>query len=226
MPQKRNKKILVYIFLFLIFGTLNNKNLNYKNFSKIDQIVVEGLDKNDNFELENSLTLLEVNDLFFLDKSKISKIINSNNLVEKYYVFKKYPSTLKVKMKKTKFLAYVKKDDKIFYLGSNSKLIEAQNKNEKIPFIFGTFETKNFLGLKKIIEESKFNFNEIKNFFFFPSGRIDIETNKGIFIKLPINEVRESLDLSSLILQDSKFKEIKIIDLRQKNQVIINGKQF
>ena len=80
------------------------------------------------------------------------------------------------------------------------------------------------MDLKKIIEESKFNFSEIKNFFFFPSGRIDIETNKGIFIKLPIKEVRESLDLSSLILQDPKFKKIKIIDLRQKNQVIINGK--
>ena len=80
--------------------------------------------------------------------------------------------------------------------------------------------------LKKIIEESKFNFSEIKNFFFFPSGRIDIETNKGIFIKLPINEIRESLDLSFLMLQDPKFEKIKIIDLRQKNQVIINGKQF
>ena len=119
---------------------------------------------------------------------------------------------------------YVINYDNIFYFGSNSKLIKAQNKNDKIPFIFGNFEAQNFLDLKKIIEESKFNFREIKNFFFFPSGRIDIETNKGIFIKLPINEIRESLDLSFLMLQDPKFKKIKIIDLRQKNQVIINGK--
>ena len=64
-------------------------------------------------------------------------------------------------MKKTKFLAYVKKDDKIFYLGSNSKLIEAQNKNDKIPFIFGTFEKLSplfcVLGHKSVPRPSKSN---------------------------------------------------------------------
>ena len=226
MPQLTNKKFLIYIFLLILLGTINNQNLKEINLFQINEINITGLEVSEKKELSKKLDSFYFKNLFFLDRSRIEEIFEDNNSVETYQIFKKYPSTLKVKTKKTKFLAYVKKGDKIFYFGSNSKLIKAQNKNDKIPFIFGNFEAQNFLDLKKIIEESKFNFREIKNFFFFPSGRIDIETNKGIFIKLPINEVRESLDLSSLILQDSKFKEIKIIDLRQKNQVIINGKQF
>ena len=35
MHQQKNKKILLYFFLFLIIGTLNNKNLNNLNFLKI-----------------------------------------------------------------------------------------------------------------------------------------------------------------------------------------------
>ena len=224
MPLQKNKRILFYIFLFLIIGTLNNKILSNLEFPKINKIYVTGLSEEENLEILKSLEKYKFYNLFILDKFKIKESINEYNFIEKFSITKEYPSSLNVKLNRTKFLAYVKKDNKIFYLGSNLKLIKAQNKNEKIPFIFGTFETKNFLGLKKIIEESKFNFNEIKNFFFFPSGRIDIETNKGIFIKLPINELRESLDLSFLILQDPKFEKIKIIDLRQKNQVIINGK--
>ena len=226
MLQLTNKKFLIYIFLLVLLGTINNQNLKKINLFQINEINITGLEVSEKKELSKKLDSFYFKNLFFLDRSRIEEIFEDNNSVETYQIFKKYPSTLKVKTKKTKFLAYVKKDDKIFYFGSNSKLIEAQNKNDKIPFIFGNFKPQNFLDLKKIIEESKFNFREIKKFFFFPSGRIDIETNKGIFIKLPINEVRESLDLSSLILQDSKFKKIKIIDLRQKNQVIINGKQF
>jgi len=226
MLQLTNKRFLIYILLFILFGTINNKNLKEINLFQISEINISGLEALEKKELSKKLDFFYFKNLFFLDRSKIEEILKDNNSVETYQIFKKYPSTLKVKTKKTKFLAYVKKDNKIFYLGSNSKLIEAQNKNYKIPFIFGTFEAQNFLDLKKIIKESKLNFSEIKNFFFFPSGRIDIETNKGIFIKLPINEIRESLDLSFLILKEPKFEKIKIIDLRQKNQVIINGKQF
>ena len=41
-------------------------------------------------------------------------------------------------------------------------------------------------------------------------------------IKLPPDKLR-SLDLSLKIMKDKNFNDIKIIDLRQSNQVIING---
>ena len=47
--------------------------------------------------------------------------------------------------------------------------------------------------------------------------------HSGLLIKLPKDKLKESLDISIKILNDNKFKNLKIIDLRQKNQVIING---
>ena len=221
MPLQKNKKIILYIFLFIIIGTLNNRNLRNENFLKDININVTGLDEISNTELTNNLNLLEMNNLFFLDKKKIKKILNSNNLIEKFFIFKKYPSTLNIKVDKTIFLAQLKKKDDIFFLGSNGKLINSNEIEKNIPFIFGDFKIENFFQLKKAITKSNFNYNKIENLFFFKSGRWDIEIESGLLIKLPKENIQQSLELSQKILNKNN-KKIKIIDLRQHKQVIIN----
>ena len=117
------------------------------------------------------------------------------------------------------------KGSNTFLLGSNGKLTKINgNKKRSLPFIFGDFEISDFSELTKIINETNFNYDEIKNLFYFKSGRWDIETNLGILIKLPKNDIKKSLDTSvNLIAQDFQ-KKIKIIDLRQTNQIIINDR--
>ena len=222
MHKRRSKKILIYIFLFLIFGTLNNKNLNFTKIAKIDKIIITGLDEKSNFELENNLNVLKLNNLFFINKSKISEIIDSNSLVEKYLVFKKYPSTLNIKIDKTKILAQLKKDGESFFLGSNSKLIKKKSIRYEVPFIFGDFENESFFKLKNAIDESNFDYSQIDKLFIFKSGRWDIETNNGLLIKLPKNEIKESLVLIDSIISEYKNYKIYKIDLRQYNQIVIN----
>ena len=202
---------------------MNNKNLNNLNFAKVKSITVTGLDEKNNYKLMNSLNFLKIDNLFFLNKYKIEKIIKSNNLVEKYFVSKKYPSTLNVKVDKTKILVRFKKNEKLFFLGSNGKLLEEFDNVNNVPFIFGEFKNKNFFELKNKIDESKFNFSEIKNLFSFRSGRWDIETNEGVLIKLPKNNLKESFELLVSILAENKKQKILKIDLRQHNQVIIDG---
>ena len=221
MLLQKNKKIILYLFLFIIIGTLNNRNLSNVNFLKDININITGLDEISNIELINNLNLLEINNLFFLDEKKIRKILNSNNLIEKFFIFKKYPSTLNIKVYKTTFLAQLKKKDDIFFLGSNGKLIKSNEIEKDIPFIFGDFRIENFFQLKRIITKSNFDYEKIKNLFFFKSGRWDIEIESGLLIKLPKENVQRSLELSQKIL-DKNNKKIKIIDLRQYNQVIIN----
>ncbi len=46
--------------------------------------------------------------------------------------------------------------------------------------------------------------------------------NSGVLIKLPITGIKESLNLSTDLLDDKKFRNIKILDIRQKNQIVIN----
>ena len=223
MHQRKSKKILIYLFLFLTIGTINNKNLNNFNFLKIDKINIIGLEERKKFELDNELSFLLIKNLFLLNENQIFEVINSNDLVEKFSVFKKYPSTLNIKIYKTRFLAYVQKKDQIYFLGSNKKLIKTQNKNKDIPFIFGNFKTDDFFDLKKIIDDSELKFEDVKKLFFFPSKRWDLELNSGITIKLPKDNLKEVLNLSIKYLNEQNKKEIKILDMRQKNQVVVNG---
>ena len=58
MPQQISKKISLYLFLFLILGSLNNKNLLNLEFPKIKKIDVQGL-KIRNDEFFNKLELLK-----------------------------------------------------------------------------------------------------------------------------------------------------------------------
>ena len=222
MHYRRSKKIFLYFFLFLIIGTFNNKNLNNFDFPRIKEINIMGLDDKEIYELKEKLNFLMANNLFSLNKIKVEEIINSNNLVEYYSVIKKYPSSLRIVIKKTKFLAYVKQNEKTFLLGSNGKLIDIQEMSQNLPMIFGNFENNNFFRIKKMIDKIDFDYKDIKNLFFFKSGRVDIETISGVVIKLPINQFEESFKLVIKILNDDQFKNVKEIDLRQKNQVVLS----
>ena len=72
MLHQKSKKIFIYFFLFLIIGTLNNKNINNFYFFKIDKILIKGLDEKSNNKLSQDLNFLKLNNLFFLNKLKIN----------------------------------------------------------------------------------------------------------------------------------------------------------
>jgi len=223
MPQQKSKKIFIYLFLFFIVGTFNNKNFYSSNFLKIDFISIKGLDEKNNSQLVRNLNFLKNDNLFFLNKNEIKEIINANNLVETFSVFKIYPSSLYIKLDETKFLAKLKKNDNIYLLGSNGKFIkENSNKKNSLPFIFGDFQIVDFFKLKKVIDETNFNYGKIKNLYFYKSGRWDIELNNDILIKLPKDRLKSSIELIVSFLNKNDTGKINKIDLRQNNQIIIN----
>ena len=221
MLQQINKKIIFYIFLVIILGTFNNKNLKNFDLPKINIVNIEGIEFNDN-EYLKIMNLIKLNNLLSIQKSQIKEILNSNNLIEEYEVFKKYPSSLEIKIEKTNFLASTNINGKNYLVGSNGKFINTKDYSQNLPFIFGNFETEKFLEFKNIILQTDFKYNNIKNFYYFPSGRWDIEMISGVLIKLPITGIKESLNLSIDLLEDKEFSNIKILDIRQKNQIVIN----
>ena len=98
MLQQKNIKVLIYFFLFFLLGTISNKNLNKFEIPKINDIKVTGLSDEDNSDLLKNFDYLLIQNLLTLDKKRIKKIISSNNLVEKYEIFKRYPSSLEIKI--------------------------------------------------------------------------------------------------------------------------------
>ncbi len=222
MPQQISKKILIYLFIFLILGTFNNKN-----FSRFNLIINQDFEIIDLSEFSDNKIIkdfykLKNHNLFFLEKDKVIDILNSHKIIEKFYVFKNYPSSLTIKIEKTKLLAVTKKNGLDFYIGSNGNLIQS-DKIMNLPFIFGDIDIIEFLKLKSVIDNSSFNYNDIKNLYYFKSKRWNIETKNNLIIKLPSEKLDKSFQIISKIFQNKEFKDYDIIDLRQNNQVILDG---
>ena len=224
MPQRKGKKILIYFFLLLLVGSINNDKINNFKFEKIENINVLGLGHDDNQVLLYNIIDLDLGNIFFLDKKRIDKIIDSNTLIHDFEIFKRYPYSLDINVKRTKFLARIKDDNKIFLIGSNGKLtpIEYKDKSKYLPFIFGKPEIDQFLKFKTIIDNSKFEYKDINNIFFFLSERWDIQLKNEILIKLPSKNIKKTLDLVSDFLLENKNNTIKIVDARIQNQIILN----
>ena len=222
MHQRKGKKIFIYLFLLLIVGSINNTALTKIEFKNIKNIEISGLSENENINLLKEIKDLNLDNIFFIDRNKISKIINSNSLVESYEIFLKYPHTVDIKIKKTIFLAKININGKIFLIGSNGKLIDIISLDKEVPFIFGKPQINEFIQLLNIIEKSKFSFNEIKNLYFFPSRRWDLEFKNNIILKLSKDNTQLSLDQAFEIINDKNFKNIKVVDARIKNQIILN----
>ena len=160
MPQQKGKKILIYFFLLLLVGSINNDTINSFEFDKIKNINVLGLGHNDNQDLLYNIIDLNLGNIFFLNKKNINKIINSNTLIHDYEIFKRYPHSLDINVKRTKFLARIKDNKNFFLIGSNGKLspIEHKDKSDYLPFIFGKPKIDQFLKFKTIIDSSKFEY--------------------------------------------------------------------
>ena len=129
---------------------------------------------------------------------------------------------MNVEIKKTKFLAITKKNNKDYLIGTNGKLIEKKDTISNMPFIFGNINVQNFLKFKKAIDKSNFKFNEIENLYYFKSNRWDVKTKEGLSLKLPSNLTVQKLNLIYEITQKENFGENKILDFRQSNMMVID----
>jgi cell division septal protein FtsQ len=221
MHQRTNRKIIIYLFLFAILASVNNfKYINLQLF-KIDLINISGLNDTENLNLYEKIKNYKKKNIFFIDNLEISKNINSNNLVEKFWVFKEYPSTININLIKTNFLGVTKINNIDYLIGSNGKLIKKRNDQViDLPFIFGSIDANEFLILKEILDKSNFDASKIENFYYFKSNRWDIKTKKGLIIRLPSEINVNLLNTVNQIIEDENFKNIKTLDFRQTNQII------
>tara|TARA_Y100001958_G_C21184405_1_gene513717 strand:+ start:161 stop:832 length:672 start_codon:yes stop_codon:yes gene_type:complete len=222
MQQQKSKKILFYIFLLITFGSINNLSFNEIRLDKIENIKISGLKNYESKILLNDIRELNLKSIFFLKAKEISKIINKNNLIENFEIFKKYPSTLFIEIEQTKFLAKINKNGKTFIVGSNGKLLEEKYSSQPLPYIFGNPNIENFIHFKKILDSSRFSYDTIKNLYYFPSMRWDIELKNNIILKLSNENLKETLENAYEFLSSEKNRKIKILDMRVKNQIIIN----
>ena len=222
MLQRKSKKIFIYIFFFLFLGTVNNHTLFNSHTFKIKNFQIIGLENIFKAELENNLLNSAKFNIFFANKDYLKSILNSNSLIETFQVFKVYPSTLNIKIEKTNFLARLNINGDIFLIGSNGKLTKdfLLSDSEILPFIFGNPKVEEFLKIFSIINTSDLKYENVKNLFFYKSGRIDLELKDNILIKLPLDNLENIFKKISKLISNNKLNT-KIIDARVSNQIIL-----
>ena len=221
MHQRKSKKILIYFFLLILVGSINNNSINDLKLKKVKNINIFGLEENDQKNLLYNLNSLDLKNIFFINKKKFQNTIEKNSLVKEYNVIKKYPSSIDINIKKTSFIARINENGKFFLIGDNGKLSNNNSSKIQLPYIFGNPEIKNVLEFKKIIDHSNLDYSRIKSLYYFKSNRWDLKFYNNIVIKLPEKIEKETLDKISIFLKNIKLKNKKIVDARIKNQIII-----
>ena len=224
----RKLRLFFYLILFLLLSTQIAKNKNIKSNinNKLNSIEVIGLSEKNNLKVYEGLKFLLTENIFFINKKELQNILRKNNLIDYFYVRKIYPNLIQVKIKQTDLLAITNQNNKKFYIGSNGKLIPINQItvfNNKLPFVYSKSNYIDFVKLKKIIDKSKFKFEEIESFYYFPSNRWDIKTKDGFLIKLPEQNIAKSLKFAELIIKSKKFEDKKVIDLRISKNIILSN---
>jgi|TARA_B110000977_G_C10955683_1_gene446480 cell division protein FtsQ len=215
-------KIIIYLLFLFILSTTSGKFIENQDayFSKINQINIEGLSNSNNLKISNELNNLSYKNILLVEKEEIQKVLSKYNIIEEYSVKKIYPSTIDIKIKQTKLVAKLSNNDQLL-VGANGMLIEKKKNIEILPYIFGEFNSRDFLIFKKNIDKSKFNFDELKTLYFFPLNRWDILTNDDVLIKLPQDNLLESLNLAHKIIGSDNFKDKTLIDLRVNKHLVV-----
>ena len=208
--------------MLIIISSINNISLRNLEFQKVRNIEVSGLGEMENKIVIDQIKNLNLSNIFFINKAEINNLISSNPIIEKYQIFKSYPSAIKIMIKKTNFIAKINHNNEIFVIGSNGKLIPNNFQAFDLPYIFGKPEIKELLKFKQIVDQSKFSFDEVDSLYFFSSKRWDIKLKNNILLKLPNNLTQEYLNNLYQFLEIHNGENLTIVDARLENKIIIN----
>ena len=227
IPQqkdKKNKLIYIYILLLFLITSINNKNIyNKKIFSNDLIFKITGLSNADKQKLIRDLININHGNIFKIDEKIIFEKIAENNLVLNFFAKKKYPNKIEIIINKASYVGKIYKEDKLFLIGSNGKLIVYHANNIKdLPYFYGDFKREEFLKLLTAINKVQLDIKDISSFYFFPSGRWDIKFKDGLLIKLPIEDLINILSKVLLLKNNQNLRNSKIMDLRIKNRIILN----
>ncbi len=220
------RKYLLYLFILLLLSTINSQSLINLKFFKIKDIEILEDKSNVNNSvkeiIEDNLSIFKDQNIFLLDEKLIAKKISDNSWISNFSIQKKYPSKLIVNLRKTEPIAKIIFDNEIFYIGSNFKLIKSKIQFNNLPNIFGKPKIDQFKNLITNLNLSSISYEDISDIYYLKSGRWNLKIQNDVIIKLPRDNILESLNLVKKILDNESIKSKNTIDLTVKNQIIVD----
>ena len=218
------KKIYFYLLILLLFSSTFNFNIisSFNKLNLIKHINIVGLNEKEKNILEKNLNILINKNIFLINKDEVEILLENNSFIDNYKIVKVFPSNLMVNIKKTKFVGKTILDGERFYIGKNGKLtkISLVEKESNLPQVFGSFQVYEFLKLQEMLIKNGFNLDKIKKYYYYKSKRWDIENNDNVLLRLPSENIENSLKNYRTLIKTNKIIKSNLIDLRIKNKII------
>ena len=172
--------------------------------------------------MKNKLSIFLGQSLLFMNSKYIEDILDKNKLVSEYIIQKKYPHTIKIKIKEVNFVAKLIKDKKKYFLADNDVLIPFKNysMDQDLPNIYGKDAEYYFNDFQKLLKLNDFNLNIISSYYFFQINRWDLILNNQKIIKLPTKSLEEAIKTANKLLNSEDFNKYSVIDLRINKKII------
>ena len=226
MHQSTSKyKLCLYLFFFIFSSSIFNFQIfeNYEENFRLKTIKINGLSSDEKKKVETELSNFLNTNIFNLKKNLILEKLNKFNFLENIYVSRIIPSSININLSKTDIIGKTVVNGKVFYIGNNGNFIDSDQllEEKNIASVFGNFEIREYLNLLKILNENNIDIRNIEKYFFYKNKRWDLLFKDGLTLKLPSKKVDESMKIYKKLLDYNNLINIKIIDLRVNNQIIL-----
>ena len=226
MHRSTNKyKLYLYLFFFIFLSSIFNFQVfaNYKEKFNIKTININGLSYDEKKIIEIELNNLKNVNIYKLDEEKILEKLHKFKFLEKIYINKVLPSSIDINLSKTKILGKTFRNGENYYIGQNGKFISFKQLSEKniTTTVFGDFNIIQFLDLQKILKNMHMDTNKIEEYLYFKNKRWDLLLINGLTLKLPSKNVAKSIKIYQQLIQNNNLTNIKVVDLRVTNQIIL-----
>ena len=220
-------KIVILLFTFIFLTTYTSKNLNIKNKEENNFFKIKKIEVTNNHRIKESIVVKRLNHIYnkniiFLTNKDILTYLLNLDYLKRIEVKKKYPDTIIINVYETEPIAIITIKNKKFIIDSKSNLISFNNNNsiKSLPNVFGEGADKEFVDFLFKLKKYNFLTQNIKNFYYFKIGRWDLELFDNKTIKLPFENVLDSINQAKVLIEREDFKKYSIIDLRLKGKVI------
>ncbi len=229
MLQSINKyKLYLYLFFLLFLSSIFNFKFleNYQDMFILKNININGVSYKEKKYIEEELYKLKNTNIFKITENKVLDILTKFNFIDSTYVKKVLPSSININILKTDILAKTFINGEVFYIGKNGKFINLNQIFEqyKTATVFGEFEIKEFLNLYNILSNQQLEIGNIEQYYYFKNRRWDLVFSNKLVLKLPSKNKSDSIKIYKQLLDNGNLTNIKIIDLRVNNQIIMTNK--
>ena len=163
--------------------------------------------------------------ILYLKKDKVLEKLTNFNFFETIYVNKVIPSSININISKTPILGKTIIKGKKFYIGKNGNFINSNLLSEQnnLPSVFGDFQIDEYINLIKKLKKHEIDIGNIKRYYYYKNKRWDLLFSDNLTLMLPSKRDEESIKIYKKLLDNNDLMNIKIIDLRVSNQIILTN---